>query len=113
MPVWKPNWEDEVPPLISEQALLAKLIAGATSLSYDVPFRWTPALDNRVNSCIIPKFWYQPRVDPPVDAQRGERYIEMDFTFQWITAPIIAIDYSFVCRRRCTCACHEKIFAKL
>ncbi|KAJ7511252.1 hypothetical protein B0H11DRAFT_2215091 [Mycena galericulata] len=119
MPIWKPDWEDELPALISEDELLKKMIAGAVSVHYDVPIAWSAELALRaaVATRYIPKFWYQPREQVPrrrVDLQRGERHINMDYSLvPWIGSPILAIDYFFVCRRRCPCDCHKKLRAKL
>ncbi|KAJ7444059.1 hypothetical protein B0H11DRAFT_2250194 [Mycena galericulata] len=116
MPLWKPDWEDEVPALISEAELFRNLIAGAVSVHYDVPIVWSAELARRA-AMAIPKFWYQPRENvrrQRVDLQRGERYVNIDYQIlAWINCPILAVDYSFVCRRRCPCDCHKNVKAKL
>ncbi|KAJ7429221.1 hypothetical protein B0H11DRAFT_2266546 [Mycena galericulata] len=116
IPVWKPEWEDEVPPLISEEESLWNLIASLASVNYDDPIIWIPGAAFSIAGAdsYSPKFWYQPREqERHFDLQRGEFFVAMDFAFQWLTCPIIAIDYSYGCRNRCHCDCHKKLKAKL
>ncbi|KAJ7431196.1 hypothetical protein B0H11DRAFT_2262219 [Mycena galericulata] len=92
MPVWRADWEDEVPALVSEAEFL---IANTRSVHFDEPWTWQP----------VP-------VPTTVSLQRGESYRDFEWGRFLLTAPIVAIDYSFTCRRKCLSSLsqiHEEI----
>ncbi|KAJ7506189.1 hypothetical protein B0H11DRAFT_2220103 [Mycena galericulata] len=40
IPVWNPDWEDEVPALVSEEEFLASLMGSVSKITYDDPYVW-------------------------------------------------------------------------
>ncbi|KAJ7439191.1 hypothetical protein B0H11DRAFT_2254125 [Mycena galericulata] len=123
MPVWRADWVDEVPPLISEEDYLAQMIMKQEHVGFDEPIVWTPAPFTATSAVAIEHHmwmnWYIPneaRGPPPPTLAKGERHLNLDYDYlplALLSAPILGIDYDFYCPRRCLCDCHKKIKAKL
>ncbi|KAJ7437063.1 hypothetical protein B0H11DRAFT_2255626 [Mycena galericulata] len=111
MPVWRAewDWEHEVPPLVSEAEFLASLIARMGPTHYDEPYTWTPSLTSWGNTTLN-QFGRVPAI---VTLQRGEScYTDVKWE-SYLNLPFLALDYEFVCPRKCLCECHTIPRAKL
>ncbi|KAJ7441799.1 hypothetical protein B0H11DRAFT_2251860 [Mycena galericulata] len=86
MPVWRADWKDEVPALVSEAEFLESLITNIGPVYFDEPWTWESPLT-----------LMQPGPVPTdVSVQRGESYRDLEWeAYLTLTAPIAAIDYSF------------------
>ncbi|KAJ7430102.1 hypothetical protein B0H11DRAFT_2264338 [Mycena galericulata] len=110
MPVWRADWVDEVPALISEEEDLVQMIRKQDRMHYDEPF-FAVAIEHEMWTK-----WYIPNeISRPATFWEGERHKNLDWEapLALLSAPILTADYQFVCRRRCLCDCHTQPKAKL